>query len=77
MLDEQALLALAEEIRLLRRRVEAMERRERAPGVVWLRDGVTAPTAVSGLAALYVDTADGDLKVRYGDAVTKVIVADT
>ena len=40
-------------------------------------DGVTAPTAVSGRAFIYVDTADGDLKVRFGDNVTKTLATDT
>ncbi len=40
-------------------------------------DGVTAPGAVSGFAILYVDTADGDLKCRFGDGTIKTIVTDT
>lgn len=42
-----------------------------------LRDGQTAPAAISGLAQIYVDTADGDLKVRFGDGTIKTIVVDT
>ena len=42
-----------------------------------LTDGITAPTATVGLAKIFVDAADGDLKVIYGDGVLKVIVADT
>jgi hypothetical protein len=42
-----------------------------------LSDGITAPTALTGWAKLYVDTADGDLKVRFGDNVTKTITTDT
>lgn len=42
-----------------------------------LTDGVTAPSTVSGLAQIYVDTADGDLKVKFGDGTTKTIVVDT
>lgn len=77
MLDERALLALAEQIRVLRAKIEALERRETAPGVVWLRDGVTAPTARASLVGLYTDVADGDLKVVYGDNVRKTLAADT
>lgn len=40
-------------------------------------DGVTAPATVTGIAQMYVDSADGDLKVKFGDGVTKVIAADT
>lgn len=40
-------------------------------------DGVTAPSATVGLAKIYVDTADGDLKVIFGDGTVKVLAADT
>jgi hypothetical protein len=42
-----------------------------------LKDGITAPTAVSGQAKLFVDSADGDLKIIFGDGTTKTIVVDT
>jgi len=42
-----------------------------------LVDGVTAPTAATGVAKIYVDTADGDLKVKFGDGHTVVIAADS
>jgi hypothetical protein len=43
-----------------------------------LLDGVTAPSAsVASHALLYVDTADGDLKVRFADGTIKTIVVDT
>lgn len=42
-----------------------------------LKDGVTAPSTVAGAAQIYVDAADGDLKVKFGDGVTKVLAADT
>jgi hypothetical protein len=41
-----------------------------------LTDGITAPGVVVGLAQIYVDTADGDLKVIFGDGVIKTIVTD-
>lgn len=40
-------------------------------------DGVTAPSTVSGVAQIYVDSADGDLKIKYGDGTVKTIVVDT
>lgn len=43
---------------------------------VALADGVAAPGATAGLAKLYVDTADGDLKVVFGDGTVKTIVTD-
>lgn len=42
-----------------------------------LTDGVTAPGTVSGVAQIYVDSADGDLKVKFGDGTVTVIAVDT
>lgn len=42
-----------------------------------LVDGITAPSTLSGFALLYVDTADGDLKIKFGDGTVKTIVTDT
>lgn len=42
-----------------------------------LKDGVTAPSTVAGYAQIYVDTSDGDLKVKFGDGTVKTIVVDT
>lgn len=42
-----------------------------------LNDGVTAPSASSGVAQMYVDTADGDLKIIFADGTVKTIVTDT
>jgi len=42
-----------------------------------LTDGITAPSATVGQAIIYVDSADGDLKVRFGDGTIKTIVVDT
>lgn len=42
-----------------------------------ITDGVTAPATRAGVARIYVDTADGDLKVKFGDGTVKTIVVDT
>jgi hypothetical protein len=42
-----------------------------------LTDGVTEPSTIPGVAQIYVDIADGDLKIKYGDGVVKTIVLDT
>lgn len=44
---------------------------------VGLIDGVSAPGTKAGYALLYVDSADGDLKVKFGDGTVKTIVTDT
>jgi hypothetical protein len=46
-------------------------------GGVALVDGMTAPSTIAGYAQIYVDTADGDLKVKFGDGTTKTIATDT
>jgi len=46
-------------------------------GGVGLRDGITAPATLTGWALLYVDSADGDLKIKFGDGTVKTIVVDT
>lgn len=42
-----------------------------------LVDGVTAPSTITGHASLYVDSADGDLKIKFADGTVKTIVTDT
>lgn len=42
-----------------------------------ITDALAAPGTIAGLAILYVDTADGDLKVKFGDGTTKVLASDT
>ena len=42
-----------------------------------LEDGVTAPNTISGRASIYVDSADGDLKVKFGDGTVKTLATDT
>jgi hypothetical protein len=46
------------------------------PAGMRLTDGVTAPSSVTGLAIIYVDTADGNLKVKFGDGVVNTIATD-
>ena len=45
--------------------------------VAVLVDGITAPTAASSLAQIYVDGVDGDLKIIFSDGTVKTIVTDT
>lgn len=42
-----------------------------------LTDGVTEPITIAGHAVLFVDSADGDLKVKFGDGTVKTIATDT
>jgi len=40
-------------------------------------DGVSAPTQLAGVAFIYVDSADGDLKIVFGDGTVKTITTDS
>jgi hypothetical protein len=42
-----------------------------------LVDGITAPSTAGGYARIYVDSADGDLKVKFGDGTVKTIATDS
>lgn len=46
-------------------------------GDIAIVDGMTAPATKSGYAKIYVDAADGDLKIKFGDGTVKTIVVDT
>ena len=46
-------------------------------GVVAVKDGVTAPGATSGMATIYVDTADGDLKCVFSNGFVATLAADS
>lgn len=53
------------------------EERLDVAGAICISDGMTAPSTHSGKASIYVDAADGDLKVKFGDGTVKTIVSDT
>jgi hypothetical protein len=46
-------------------------------GVFGLTDGVSAPATLAGIAQIYVDTSDGDLKIKFGDGTVKTIATDS
>lgn len=48
-----------------------------AGSYVSIADGMTAPSAQAGQGRIYIDTADGDLKIIFGDGTIKTIVTDT
>lgn len=48
-----------------------------ARGDLWITDGITAPSASTGVAKLYIDSADGDLKIVFADGTVKTIVTDS
>lgn len=45
--------------------------------ITLLTDGVEAPDRSGTQAQIYVDVADGDLKVKFGDGTVKTISVDT
>lgn len=42
-----------------------------------LVDGITAPSPLSGFGLIFIDAADGDLKIQFPDGTLKLIVTDT
>jgi len=48
-----------------------------SPSAIGMADGIAAPSTITGMALLFVDTADGDLKIKFGDGTLKTIVTDT
>ena len=44
---------------------------------LYIKDGVTAPGTPSTGAVIYVDTADGDLKVKFSDGFVATLAADS
>jgi parallel beta-helix repeat protein len=47
-----------------------------ASGLFTLKDGIIAPVAVTGCAFIYVESADGDLKVKFGNGTVKTIATN-
>ena len=46
-------------------------------GYLGISDGITAPATTLGVSKIYVDSADGDLKIKFGDGTVKTIMTDT
>ncbi len=65
------------EFAALRARVSELEERERSTNFLVLKDGITAPDAVAGLAIIYIDSGTGDLRIEFGDDFGATIVADS
>jgi len=49
----------------------------KANGYIGIKDGFPAPSTIAGYALLYVDSGDGDLKIKFGDGTVKTISTDT
>lgn len=52
---------------------------EFSDAIILLADGVSAGsvTTEAGIAKIFVDSADGDLKIKFGDGTIKTIATDT
>ena len=70
------IVELANRLQALERRLAVQETQDAVLSVLYLVDGVTAP-ATQVVAQIYVDTSDGDLKVKFSDGTVKTIVSDT
>ncbi len=66
---------LAREVERLRRMVERLASLENATLFTWvgLVNGIEAPEGAEGYAVLFVDAADGALKVMFDDGTTRVL----
>lgn len=49
----------------------------RCYGALAVADGITPPATAAGWAYIYVDSGDGDLKVKFGDGTVATIAVDT
>ena len=56
---------------------ETLVAQEVGSNILFLRDGIDAPAAITGVAQIYIDIADGDLKIKFGDGFTRVLGADS
>ena len=75
---ERVLEQMQRQIDQQEKKIEALAASEyNRMNMLYLTDGLTAPSTASGWAIIYVDTADGDLKVKFGDGKVTVIAADT
>jgi hypothetical protein len=75
---EVLLEQMQRQIDQLDKRIESLEASEyNRMNLMYLTDGITAPSTASGWAILYVDTADGDLKVKFGDGHVETIAVDS
>lgn len=45
-------------------------------GAFAITDGITAPSTLAGFGQIYIDAADGDLKIIFSDGTVKTIVTD-
>jgi len=75
---ERLLEQMQREIDNLQKQIEVLQSSEyNRMNIMFLTDGVDAPSAVSGWAIMFVDKSDGDLKIIFSDGTTKTITADT
>lgn len=47
-----------------------------ADGGVGLVDGITAPATVAGFGLTYIDSADGNYKIKFGDGTVKTLATN-
>jgi hypothetical protein len=59
------------------RRLNTPERDPKYNTVALLDSATAAPSALTGYAQIYVNPADGDLKIIFADGTIKTIVVDT
>lgn len=50
---------------------------ERLNDKIVIADGINEPDISTDFAQIYVDSSDGDLKIKFGDGTIKTITTDT
>jgi len=72
-MEQEFVQALLARLRDVERRLERLENKTPDIESLALRDGVSAPAAVTGQVQLYVDVGDGELKALDGSGNTAVL----
>lgn len=77
-MNEELFADLQRQIDSLERRIVDLEVREELWfKTVYLVDGVSTPATETGWGIIYIDSSDGDLKIKFGNGFVATIVADS
>lgn len=75
--SDELLTEILLRLRAVELELTQMRSGEQPRDILVMTDGVTAPSATVGRVKLFTPSSDNDLKVIFGDGVTKTIVTDS